>query len=295
MLPDICHTWTKNIQWVTGKLRGVWEAYVRSRECSTANLFLHLMMTRHEKFGVEYIVEKRVSDDLRNTELGNFRFNDLAWPCGSIEMYFEDPRLPSVLIQRRTHAEFLVEIKDLPVIPHLHNPDLKDAVFVRILVQDKDTAMQLNLSTEMIDAWAVTGGSIPTMAGGYAEFDAEESQGLHALVVLAYKVLVYASIPQLAPKPVTKNDLHYGGRPGVKGRPARPMLKVVDLPRQYRTAKETATRESKGHAFRGRHGHFHSFRAERFVNKKGSTDYWPPVLGPDGTLPKIKYRVRKPE
>ena len=48
------------------------------------------------------------------------------------------------------------------------------------------------------------------------------------------------------------------------------------------------------HEHRNKHGHFHHYRDERFVNRKGTFDYWPPVLGPDGTLPKIKYRIRKP-
>ena len=291
---NIWQGWNKNINYPRIDQLQMWQQAIRSGHGCDSDLFLYLMLTKQTLGGCQYVVQKRVTDDLMNTHLGNIRFADLMWPCDSIEMYFEDPNLPTIILQRRTFRQFEQELEQhkLPAIAQLKHAK-PDDMFVRVLSERGVYALQVNLTSVMFDHWAMAGGPVPTMEGGFESFDSQEVAGLHALSLLAYKVMVYAAIPQLAPQQVTKRALHYGGRPGVRGRPATPILHVVDLPRQYRADKEKSTREGVGHSFRGRHGHFHTFRSKVFVKKRGTTDYWPPVLGPDGTLPKVKYRIRK--
>lgn len=237
--------------------------------------------------GVEYVVEKSVSDDLSVASVGNVKFSDISWPSVSMEVYFEDPEIPSILIQRvrpeiiaKTTSDFGWKIRYIK----------EEFDQINVMTQDKNShGMYVQFETDEFDAWLTGSGPKPVM-----EMDTLtilQANGLRDLVMLAYKVLLYASVPQLAPKKVTNRDLHHGGKSGVKGRAARPMFHVIDLPRQYREQKESVTRGGT-RKFRGRHGHFHHYRAGRFVNKQGTFDYWPPVLGPDGTLPKIKYRVK---
>ena len=250
----------------------------------------YLKLEQQRLYGVQYVVQKRVTDDLAHASVGNVKFSDIAWPSTSMEVYFEDPAIPTLLIQRMNERLFRELCRDWPITTE---PAPKEYEVISVTVQLPGAELHICYSPSEIGKWLVEGNTYRLPRDkGYVDMSEQEEQGLRDLTMLAYKVLVYASVPQLAPKVVGKKELRNGGKPGVHGRPACPIFHVVDLPRQYRESKEATTKQTTK-KFRGRHGHFHHFRSECFVNKKGTFDYWPPVLGPDGTLPKIKYRVKK--
>jgi hypothetical protein len=128
--------------------------------------------------------------------------------------------------------------------------------------------------------------------GCQTPLEIEERKVLQFMALLAYKVLVFASIPQFRPKETSKKELHFGGKPGVCGRPRRPMFKVLYLPSQ-RKEKEDYRRAENGahHEFKGRRGFFRFYQDERFVSLKGQRRFIPPVPGPDGAYPKRKFKV----
>ena len=273
------------------------EVAANHHRVSSLSLFEILMLMRQMEAGIEYVVEKRVSDDLVLSDIRDLRFAELPWPCGSVEFYFEDPAIPTVMLQRRAPGDLKTELAKFPG-GALRDVVAYPALMVRMMVQEQNApmAVQLNLPAEEMDAFALDGHEV-----GKLEENAEETAltggenlGMKELALLAYKVMLYASIPELAPKPVGKGALHHGGKPDVKNRPRRPIYHVVDMPLQYRESPHrmegTATKD-----FNGRRGHFHHYRSERFVNRKGERDYFPPIYGPDGTLPRIRCRVKKHE
>ena len=258
-----------------------------------------LYLAYHIDQGVNYVVQKRVSDDLGASSIGNVNMEDIAWPCNSLEVFFEDPALPTVVLQRLdppTRKEiFLLSGRPWKDGVLGQSKNVRFSVIMACTEKGVTLLSLLSLAEEDCNEWLKGDLQLRSERADCApkDWDRETSDlAVRTATALALKVLIYAGVPQLAPKQVGKNTLHHGGKPGVKGRPNRPIFHVVDLPRQYREKMDAATR-GKSKAFRGKHGHFHHYRDDYFVNKKGTFEYWPPVLGPDGTLPKIKYRVRK--
>ena len=116
---------------------------------------------------------------------------------------------------------------------------------------------------------------------------------------LIHKILVFASIPYLAPeerrgKP-TKGE---GGKPGVNNRPATPIFRVLYRPSVISDFKKEAAivseeDASKGRVFKGRMGHLRRYKSDVFVKRKGTWDFLPPIPGPDGTIP-TRVKIVKP-
>ena len=73
-------------------------------------------------------------------------------------------------------------------------------------------------------------------------------------------------------------------------------LIIEYLPRHFverLQAAETEEAKGKTHKFNGRRGHWRRFRSEKFTNLKGKKKFIYPIPGPDGTLPRKKFVVRK--
>lgn len=69
---------------------------------------------------------------------------------------------------------------------------------------------------------------------------------------------------------------------------------VEYLPKQIAEKKAEAAKLGESHSFRGRRGHFRTYTAERYVNKRGDRDYMWPIPNPHGDDVKRKFIVRKP-
>ena len=301
--PPIWKGWTKNLAYPKlaelPRIRA--SVGANHHRISSLALFEVLMMMQQVEEGTQYVVEKRVTDDLQLSDIQDLHFSELPWPCRSLELYFEDPSLPTLLIQRRGLGSLQREMAKFPQ-GGLAGVELRgtDEIMVRMLVQELNApiAVQLNLPEDEMDTFALDGHEVKSLESTMwpdpisTALTQEEHLGMKELALLAYKVILYAAIPELAPKLVGRGALHHGGKPDVKNRPRRPIYRVVDLPLQYRESAErvagTTTKE-----FNGRRGHFHHYRSARFVNRKGTFDYFPPVYGADGTLPKTRCHIKK--
>ena len=297
MNKEIWKGWGKNIDYsvVVDPDMRQWVLEVEYNEKSSFT-FSVIHMEKQRLEGVNYVVEKRVSDDLLDASLGNINFSNIPWPSNSIEMYFEDPAIPTLLIQKFTKEEIHATAGKFNMPTQGIIESMPSGEIIWSYVHSGKGYLHLSQTPDVLNGW-VCGVPVDSGTKGtcFKEAPSAQENANRELLLLAYKVLLYAAVPQLAPSKVTSKSLRFGGKPGVKGRPDRPIYRVVDLPKVYREGKVAQVIKFAGKVFRGRHGHFHHYRSDVFVNKQGTFEYWPPVLGPDGTLPKIKYKVRKPD
>ena len=255
-----------------------------------------LMKLYHVRHGSQIWVDKAVSSDLSLTDMDHVGPGDVPFPQESLEFFFEDPNLPTVLVYRGSMNEQLKRLK------------VEDEVGIG------SRQSPLDYDTDSINFWCETAtgggmafrarahnwdemmsandaGEIEKLKGSVA-FDNTEWPQLRDLYKLCIKVLAYASIPHLAPRVVGKKDIPTG-RPNCKGRPATKIYRVVYLPEVSRGGGE-ATGDGQRHEFKGRRGHMRFYSSKRYTNMKGKFQYIPPVLGPNGEMPKTIYKVRKP-
>jgi len=266
-------------------------------------VLLEWQRAMHKKVGAQMVIQKSVSDDLWGSDLEEINFMDVPWPRDSLEFFFEDPAIPSCLMQRM-HVNtngYIIEDKR-KVIDSVEfgvTDDPERSVRIRITQPIADNRhLDCFIGAEEMNAYATQDLTPAFNKTAESELvvpiDPEGRKGLQSLVLLCYKVLVYSAVPQLKPKEMlNKQRLPREAKPGCKNRPKVPVLHVVDLPAAYRRDCMVKIGGGGNKEFRGRRGHFHYYRADCFVNRKGTFDYFPPVLGRDGTLPKRVFRVRK--
>lgn len=288
--------WVKNLKFPDDKFfRRDLPQILRAPDLSNTGLMEIAMLAIHQERGIQMSVSKAVSDDLQASDLQNVRFEDVAWPAHSIEFFFDDPDLPTLLMLYATPAA-LARMKLAP-------PEDRDNTkpFIRVLVQERHErgssayTLQANYQPAHMDRFVQDSNECRPFCDPNADaLEPEEAEKLAGLVLLCYKVLVFSQVPRLKPAIWQPYQLpRDGGRPGVGRRPRRPIHRVIYLPAARKTDEGT-TREKGPHTFRGRRGHFHHYRDDCFVNKKGTVDYWAPIPGPDGSFPKTVYRVVKP-
>ena len=261
----------------------------------------------------QFSIEKALSDDLLNSDMQGTHFSEVPWPARSIEFYFDDPNLPTFLLQSyKPDEEMLKVLKDFSNKEErrILNEKLgkitdstkeeETRIVWTTQIREKGYAYWLGLDVqpEIIDGIAQSADYLDSLQGrdvfkGHT-FSKPSRDFIATLLTLAYKVLVYISIERYRPQQISRKQMR-DGKPGVKNRPNRPTFRVVSLP-QLRS-QEDREREKKErqatHKFLGRRGHFHYYRDPRFVTRQGTFDYFAPVLGPDGTLPMRKFRIRK--
>lgn len=261
----------------------------------------------HGSIGTQMWVSKEVTDDLMETRMSGVDFSTVNWPACSVEFVFEDPTIPNFVLrydaQDATMAWLCGLLKLPPQVPKTETDPRK---FLLILLCDRTPVAAggpliatASHTVAEFSEFAGGGGEIEELeeTGGMQKLTGGEVAAMRDLALLAFKVLAFASIPQFAPVkhegPVSKRE---GGKPGFMGRPRTDRLVVKYLPAQIvELRKQAAARAARGgRNFRGRHGHIRYFRSDRFVNLKGTWTFVAPSYGPDGTLPKRKFKVVRP-
>jgi len=252
----------------------------------------------HTRFGSQMWVDQSVSNDLEMTDMDMLTMEEVPFPSSSIEFYFEDPSIPTVLAYRGTLIEMTEKlgITDLKWAKNPNNDgSVSDVESVNFWVEKKNWKGGMAFRArahnwnEMMKAEA--GADIERLAGSVQWTD-EEWLYLRNLYRMCIKVLAYASVPHLSKK-VTKKGLPRQGKPGVKGRPNNNIFRVVYLPEIHKGSSPAGNNERK-HDFKGRRGFIRTYRNDRYVNMKGKIQYIPPVPGPNGEIPRSVYKVRKP-
>jgi hypothetical protein len=50
--------------------------------------------------GIQLYVEKKLSDEMNLVDMEGIVYQDIKFPADSVELYFEDPLLPTVIVSR---------------------------------------------------------------------------------------------------------------------------------------------------------------------------------------------------
>tara|TARA_A100001037_G_scaffold257294_2_gene243838 strand:+ start:826 stop:1812 length:987 start_codon:yes stop_codon:yes gene_type:complete len=249
----------------------------------------------HIQHGAQMFVDKEVSRDLAMTDMSHVQLDEIPFPQESLEFYFEDPELPTVLVYRGTMREFVEKLKIPATVIKEDSEDDADSINFWV---ESSSGPGMAFRARVSNWHEVVGDSkrCETLKGSISFSDEEWAQ-LRVIYQLIIKVLAYASIPYLAPREIGKKGLPRGhGKPGVKGRPSRPILRVVYLPEQSASHDGGVSHDGDStKAFYGRRGHMRFYRSPRYKHMKGKFQYIAPVLGPNGEVPRTVYKVRKPK
>lgn len=259
-----------------------------------AYLMAHLSEAFHSKRGVQMRVTKEVSDDMLLTDMGNVGFHEVPWVAPSVEVFWEDPTLPTILLARANRLELESTVRGR--LNHLI-PLPVERVMVRMDCQSPDGQKVL---TEVLkeDTWeaAFIRGEQTEALQGSLPINPQEARALRFMMGLAFKVFAYASLPRYAPEkvvaPITRA---MGGKPGYMGRPMRPALRIIYLPSVHTVVKHEEGSNGGpyiGRSFNGRRGHFRTYRHERYQTMRGVRQFIAPIRV--SGAPEVTYMVRQP-
>ncbi len=259
------------------------------------------------KEGAQLWVAKDVSDDMLVADLDpdDIKFAEVEWPEQRLEVFFEDPAIPTMLAASSSDLEMHQAVERL--VKKKITVSEKDAEKLRaptrfVTVQTEDhegSALSVTYPPEDIDRFAA--GELTdtrqTETDVSTSMDDEETSTMKDLTVLLFKVLLLISseghaVRRTREKPTRRQ----GGKPGFKNRPTTDRLIVEYLPRhleERRSAALDAAKSDTSRQFKGRRGHWRRFRSPKFVNARGKKRFIYPVMGPDGTLPRKKFVARK--
>lgn len=256
-----------------------------------------LMKVFHIREGSQLQVESNVSRDLLLTDMTDVRIDEIPFPSRSLEFFFEDPNLPTVLVTKGKLSDVIKTLGLEGVAVDSDEKMEEDSInFWCESVNGTGLAFRARPSNWSKLIVSETS-EIETLVNS-VQYSPEDWHVLREMFSLCVKVLAYASIPYLAPKEITRKTGFRQGKPGVKGRPNTPMAKVVYLPevsRDYDKAEESG----KQRAFHGRRGTVRYYRSKRYRPKeqggvRNTFQYVPPIPGPNGEIPKALFKVRKP-
>ena len=264
--------------------------------------------------GAQMWVSKEVSDDLQAADIDpdEIKFEEAEWPHNRMEVYFQDPDIPTLLVSNNSNAEFKAEVmRMLPQdtygneIRHLietHKGLNSDRVLqtrlLHVQVENrKGDLLAFSYTADDVDRFAagadLTASDFPRNAATQMALD--EQAEMRRLTVLFYKVLLLAgseghSVRRTHEKPTRAE----GGKPGFKNRPSHERLIVEYLPRHRVERRKDAEAQGKKHQFLGRRGHWRKFRSDYFKNVQGMRKFIYPIAGPDGKPPKRKFILKTP-
>lgn len=285
----------KNIHWLFGPEFDFQEFEIVKRLGGSPGMSTWMVHKIHQKLGVQMQVSKQVSDDLIATDFGvASKVENVPWPAQCVELYFEDPSLPSIVVMKCRPQDIENWVPQLKV-------GLEDVEYITALMQegsDIETGKHLSLQIKpsMYQDF-LQDATVPAMQTGplSSTLSSSDNATICYMVHLALKVFAFASIPQYRPAPITRKQMHWGGKAGVKNRPNRTSFKLDYLPKIIHP-RATPSQRHEGREFHGRRGHIHWYHSERFVNRKGTWDFIQPVIDPaTGKYPGRVIKVRKPK
>lgn len=229
----------------------------------------------HALWGEQIVVDKKVSDDLAQTDLEDITFEDLPILNESLEFYFEDPKLGTFLLNTAEPKKFSESV----------------GLYYEKKPGDENKCAFSYATKDVPQTLITKGVGNITKETLLAEAGFNIIEGAIDMLFLCFKVLIYASIPKLKPQKIGKKELRFGGKPKVKGRPHLPINRVVYLPReQIVEGQGMNERASKKYNFYGRRGFMRTYRHERYTKMQGKIQYMPPIP-PKDQKPKTTYKV----
>jgi hypothetical protein len=290
-----------------------------------ASAFQHLFQRALQiEEGCRMVVDRAVSDMMRVTPLKDVGFEDIVWPAESVELYFEDPSLPTCLMAKvsletttrlstklgvplavtfgegATHLMLSYDGHDhVAPVRAEYTLHISNSEFARIL-GTKDHRKITDYKPTSLSRVEVDGREqIPPT---FREPLAVESERMeqHHLLRLAFRCLAYACIPQAAVMTSPARRSPYGSNAGVCGRPMtkKPMVHVRMLPTLLRPAtggRAPAAGEPASYSVipHDRRSHLRVLRHDRWKQRKGEVVLVPAAKIHGGSEQAPVYRVRK--
>ena len=243
------------------------------------------------KRGILLHVSKELSDEMAEVDISkDICGADIVPMFPSMEVYFEDAEIPTMLFYRRDQ-NFL----DL-VTTYLETTCMTTegmGAFCLDYYTNDSTLHATHLWGEMLDKW-LQGEPAPTMPG--YDNDIEYDNTSRQFFFLITKILLYISIPRYKPEEIWKKQLHHGGKPGVKGRPKTKIYRVSVPSHSGGSDRHGTTGDSGGTVSpHRRRGHLRSLKSEKFTKKKGQIIYIRPTTIHGGSLNDHIYIARTTE
>lgn len=224
--------------------------------------------------GVVVSVDLRVSQELEVSSVTG-SIKHLSLPAEMMEMRFQDPDLPAMLVGTVTDhigdtgLVFIAQGVDGAT----HTLAITDEMWTAYCRNEYDCTMAQKISYDM-------------------PIEPCDVENMRYMAMLCVKVLAYGSCPRHAPALLScRSEIKDAGIHPKHVSPGQKCYAVRYLPRVNRLHAEVETHESGAtHRFLGRAGHIRYYAAERYVNVKGTWQWLPPIPPPEGV--KITYKVR---
>jgi hypothetical protein len=289
-------TYKKNIHYLFPGPVDPQEFVAVKRLAGSPGMSAWVIQKAHQKVGVQMQVAKSVSDDLIVSDFSEAAtVASVPWPNPVVEVFFEDPLLPTILVMKATTD--LLQGWILGIEVGLMADEYISACMQEGSAIHGSKQLSLQLKPDMYDDFLLRGETSAMDARGplSSALTKEDNCAMSFMLNLTMKVFVFASIPRFKPSLISRKQMSRQGKPGTKGRPVVPAYRVVYAPKVIRDPSGFK-QETGGRAFRGRRGHIHFYRHERFVQRKGTWDFLPPIPDPKtGEYPtRTIIRVRKP-
>lgn len=258
-------------------------------------VFWQIVQTYY-KAGIQMQVSKTVSDDLLDCDFKDAHIENIPWMAPAIELYFEDPYLPTILVGKITPTELA------KLFPHI-DITLKAPEYISAAMQSgqgiESSVQTLQLRPEMYKDFLEEGKVAPMVDTGIFSLAATslDNRMMSYMLHLALKVFAFASIERYKPTLLTRKQMIFGGKPGVHNRPEKKSVRVHYLPKIVYQRNKNAEPSGETREFHGRRRHIRWYHSDRYVNKKGHWDLIEPIADPKtGKFPepKQKFVVRKP-
>lgn len=290
----IAGTYKKNIHYTFRKDADPREFAMVKSLAGSPGMCAWMIQQCHHRAGVQMHVSKEVSDDLQATDFSDAaKIENVPWISPVVELYFEDPILPTLLVMK-THPDQIQSW--LPQI----EVGLEGCEFITGLMQEGSNEMEskflsVQLKPSMYEDF-LQDAVVPDMGSGLLStgLSEQDNSAMCYMIHLALKVFAFASIPIYKPVPIGRKQMTHGGKPDVKGRPVRPAFRASYLPTVIHKSINVDN-SGEFREFRGRRGHIRWYHDERYVYRKDTWDFMQPVRDPHtGKYPPAKtFKVRK--
>ena len=288
--------------------------------------------TFHDKTGegVTYSVESGLANSISSNDISDASFEDIKWMSKSILINYECKGLDQIIFQKVSKRELIqlcrrATLKSEDILNVLcFDKLLKDTFFsdteeiiVYKILRNADTLEgKWNCShKEICFGWFKKNFTFHQIESHINECDAlnepsvciwdhlvdSDSDGKRAIIESierGFKVMAFASIPYLRPKPISKNKklVQKISRKGEKFPTTGGIFRIVNLPKEILLAEKRKPSTKEGVSLKnGRVGFIRYYQHERFTSMRGQWSFIPPIPDKDGNLPKVAYRVRKPK
>ena len=262
--------------------------------------------------GVDMVVEKSVIEAMDACKI-DASFDEVRWPAPMIRMQFEGKEHKDFWIARGQYLEMMEE--GMHMAKYLNDEVQIDGIRTMKALYDHPSSSEWSHDTVLYSIQSVgergniNGHFVASTSGAnliedleascvHHDVDPEESAELiFNHVMMALKVMSYASNEYFRPSPVKKDNIKLRKKLKRKGFDVRKkgsLQRVVYLPRVVREACSKDKNYTPAKPLEnGRCGHLRHLKSDYFVNKQGQSVLIPPLPDKNGRFPKVLYKVKK--